>query len=280
MLRLNKLNFTIAAVAMLAVFKPAFAQKPVIKPEDARSKYSNSIRIEPMDGGVKIERNTITFSPKKEGATYLISGYFDGQLINKTKNTVLKLNNAFLENHNGQSTICGEAKTELSSVEGSVNYILMSGSNEKKVAAVHSKKNLELGGSGTVYVKGGTYHAVKGDDVKLKGSGTWYLQSTKEGSGINCKNFIVEKDKSFNAYIFDSKNAVKADFTIKIESGNFFLLDNGTALKTDTRKDDPKSPHFILLNGGKFTVSRLSTLYSTEKDAFKNKGAKIIELNE
>ena len=101
MLRLNKLNFTIAVLAMLAVFKPAFAQKPVIKAEEARSKYSNSIKIEPMDGGVKIERNTITFSPKKEGTTYLISGYFDGQIINKTKNTVLKLNNAFLENHNG-----------------------------------------------------------------------------------------------------------------------------------------------------------------------------------
>jgi hypothetical protein len=277
MLRLNKLNFTIAALAMLAICQPVFAQKVVIRPEAAKSKYTGSIKIEPMDGGVKIEKNKITFAPKKEGKTYLISGYFNGQLINKTKNTVLKLNNAFLENQNGQSTIYGEAKIELSSTEGSVNYIVISGSNEKKVAAVHSKKNLELGGSGTVYVKGDTYHAVKGDDVKLKGSGTWYLQSTKEGSGINCKNFIVEKDKSFNAWIIESKNAIKADFTIKIESGNFFMFNNATALKTDTKKDDPKSPHFILLNGGKFTVSGFSTLYKTEKDAFKNKGAKIIE---
>ncbi len=277
MLRLNKLNFTIAAIAMLAIFQPVFAQKVVINPESAKSKYTGSIKIEPMDNGVKIEKNKITFSPKKEGTTYLISGYFDGQLINKTKNTVLKLNNAFLENHNGQSTIYGEAKIELSSTEGSVNYIVMSGSNEKKAAAVHSKKNLELGGSGTVYVKGDTYHAVKGDDVKFKGSGTWYIQGTKSGSGINCQNFIVEKNKSFNAYIVDSKNAIKADYTIKIESGNFFMLDNATVLKTDTRKDDPKSPHFILLNGGKFTVSKLSTLYKTENEAFKNKGAKIIE---
>ncbi|MBE6353207.1 carbohydrate-binding domain-containing protein [Treponema sp.] len=240
-------------------------------------KNYGEFKIIPSDSSVKIEKNTVSLCPKKEGAEYIISGYFNGQIINKTKNTVLKLNNAFIENTNGQPAVYGEAKTEISSVEKSVNYIIASGSSGSKTAAVQCKKNLEIGGKGTLYVSGKTYHAVKADDVKLKGSGTYHFEGTKDGSAINCKTFTVEKGKTFSAYLSNSKNGIKADKTIFIDSGNFFISNNETAFKTDTKEDDASSVHEIKITGGVFKLQKNNTLFSTEKNGYKKTGGKFLD---
>ena len=255
----------------------AFAEKITLDVATAKKSFGTEILVSPMDSGVQISKDKIIISPKKEGVTYTISGYFAGQIVNKTKNTVLKLNGAYLENNSGEAAIYGEAKTEISSTKDTKNYVVSSGSANSKTAAIQCKKNLELGGSGTLYVNGSTYHAVKADDVKIKGSGEFYLQGTKKGSAVNCENFIVEKDKNFKAYLVNSKNAVKADYTISIASGNFYIYDNETAFKTDLKKDAPKNPHSITLSGGIFHISGTENLYETEKNAYKAKGAKIVE---
>ena len=273
---MKKLLVLLAAFSLAATL---FAEKLNINASDAKKSYGEKITITPNDKTVSVSKNKIVLMPKKEGVEYTISGYFNGQIVNKTKNTVIKLNNAFIENTSGEAAIYGEAKTELSSGGGSKNYVVSSGKSSSKTAAIQCKKNLEIGGSGTLYAVGDVYHAVKADDVKIKGSGNFYLQGTKEGSGINCENLIVEKDKTFKAYIVNSKNGVKADFTINIASGNFYLFDNKTALKTDTKKDDPKSPHSITLSGGNFFLERNEALYKTEENAYKASGAKITEKN-
>ena len=113
--------------------------------------------------------------------------------------------------------------------------------------------------------------------MKLKGSGTYYLQGTKEGSAINCENLIVEKDKTFKAYLLNSKNGIKADFKISIASGNFYFYDNKTALKTDTKKEDPKNPHQISLAGGTFYAKGNENLYKTDEKSYKTGKIKFIE---
>ena len=239
--------------------------------------FAQEISISPNDKSVTISKDKIIFSPKKEGCEYIISGNFTGQLINKTKNTVLKLNNARIENRQGEAAIYGEAKTEISTVAGSTNHVISSGKSGEKSAAIFCRKNLELGGSGSLYVTGNVYHAVKADDVKLKGSGKFYLQGTKEGSAINCKNCISEKGKTFTAFLMNSKNGIKADQTIVLESGTFCFKDNKTALKTDTKKDDPKNPHSITLSGGTIQLNGNENFYKTEEKSFSVKGAKITE---
>ena len=265
----------LCATVLLAV--SASAQKITIDAESAKKSYGTAFSVTPKDADIKIEKNTITFTPKKEGTVYQISGYFNGQIVNKTKNTVFKLNNAYIENTSGEAAIFGEAKTEISANEGSKNYLVSGGKTASKSAAVLCKKNLEIGGSGELYVLGSSSHAIKADDVKLKGSGTFYFQGTKDGSAINCENLISEKGKTFTAYFLNSKNGIKADFTISIASGNFFFYDNTTALKTDTKKEDPKSPHSIMLSGGTLTLSGNETFYKTEEKAYKASGAKIVE---
>ncbi|MCR5218413.1 carbohydrate-binding domain-containing protein [Treponema sp.] len=256
-----------AALLLLSAFQLS-AQDP---------KYYGEFKISPQDNSVTIEKNVITIAPKKEAVQYEITGYFNGQIVNKTKNTILKLNNAYIENTDGQPAIYGEAKTEISAKEDSVNYIISSGTSANKNAALHCKKNLEIGGKGTLYIQGKTYHGVKADDVKIKGTGKFYFEGTKKGSCINCKTFTVEKGKTFTAYLSNAKNAIKADETIFIDSGNFEISGNSTVFKTDTKEDDPSSPHGIRLSGGVFKTSKNGTLYDTDKNAYKASGAKITE---
>ena len=243
----------------------------------AKKSYGTKISVLPSDSSVKITKNSIEIAPSTEGVEYTISGYFNGQIVNKTKNTVLRLNNAYLENTSGKPVIFGEAKTEILTVRDTKNYIVSQGLGDpkSKTAAILCKKNLELGGTGTLYVAGRVYHAVKADDVKIKGDGELYFQGTKNGSCINCDNFLVEKDKNFKAYLINSKNAVKADYTILIQSGNFFLYDCDRVFKTDTNADDPNSPHSITLSGGTFYISEKELIYETEKNAYKAEGAVI-----
>ena len=253
------------------------AQSVTIDAAGARASYGSKITVTPQDKTVTVTKDKIVFAPKKEGVEYTISGYFNGQIVNKTKNTVLKLKGAYLENTAGEAAVYGEAKTEISTAKDTVNYIVSSGTNASKVAALHGKKNLELGGSGTLYVAGGVYHGVKGDDVKLKGSGTFYLQGSSKGSALNCRSLVVEKDKAFTAYLVNSKNGVKADNTISVASGTFCLYNLGTAFKTDTKSEAPTAPHGITLSGGTYRTAGVATLYDTENGAYRAKGAKFVE---
>lgn len=244
--------------------------------ESAKSSYGKEFTITPMNSSVKITKRTVTITPKTEGETYTLSGYFNGQIINRTKNTILKLNGTYLENSNGEPAIFSEAKIEISSAKGTVNYLISSGRNESKTAALQCKKNLVIGGSGTTCILGNVYHAVKADEVKLKGSGTFYAQGTKKGAAINCQSLTVEKDKTFTAYLMNSKNGVKADGTINIQSGEFYLSNLETGFKTNTIKDLPKEEHGITLSGGTFHTDKVTALHSTDKNAFKDNGAKFL----
>ena len=269
----------ILAAALCAAISSASlgAENLTMDAEAAKKNYTASFSITPNDKTVTISGKTVTIAPKKEGVTYTISGYFSGQIINKTKNTVLKFKDAYIENTEGKSAVSGEAKTEISTVSGSTNWIVTKGSSDAKIAAIHCKKDLEIGGSGTLYVSGSVRHGIKGEDVKLKGSGSLYARGSASGSAINCRTLSCERDKTIRVYLMQSKNAVKADNTITIESGTFYLYGNGTAFKTDTKKEDPQNPHYVKLTGGIFHTSKNGKFCDTESNACSAKGAKIIE---
>ena len=273
----RKLITSIAFSILLTGFAFAQPSQNVLNAKDAKSNYGKEFSVTPMNSSVKITKRTVTISPKTEGETYTLSGYFNGQIINRTKNTVLKLNGAYLENSNGEAAIFGEAKTEISSAKDSVNYLISRGHSESKTAALQCRKNLVIGGSGTICIQSDVYHAVKADEIKLKGSGILYAQGTDKGAAINCQSLTVEKDKTFTAYLMNSKNGVKADGTINIQSGKFYLSNLETGFKTNTIKDLPKEEHGITLSGGTFHTDSVKTLYSTDKNAWKDSGATFLD---
>ena len=220
--------------------------------------------------------DTITLTPPapaegEDAAEYTITGKFEGQIINKTKGTVLVLNGATLENKNGKAAVYGELKTELKAAKDTVNTITVTGEGDAK-AAVHCEKAVEIGGSGTLTISCENAHGVKASKVELKGSGTFTFDGGADSSAINCNEFGVKADKSFTANLKDSKNGIKADETIEIASGTFnFTNITKTALKTDTSKDDdanaPKD-HWIKITGGTFTFTNCKKTDDTEKNAF------------
>lgn len=233
-----------------------------INTKSDKASYSEFV-ISPNDEAVTKKGSTITISPKDEEITYTISGYYSGQIVTTTKNTILKLDNAYLENVTGKPAVFCEAKTEISTAKGSKNYIVSSGRSFTKEGAVYAKKSLVLGGSGTLYITGKS-HGIEADDVKIKGSGTLYSQGRHNGSALNCATLTVEPEKTFSAYFLNSKNGIKADSSIKISSGKFYIYDNKTALKTDTKADSAKTKHEIKLSGGEFHLAGNGTAFVTD----------------
>ena len=275
---MKKLYPLLLCVFLLSIVSCAKIQEGRINlnPEEKKSNYSSEITISPMDF-VTIKSDKIIIAPEKEDETYTISGYFNGQILCTTKNTIIKLNNAYLENKSGLAALRCESKAEVSLVKDSENYLVSSGRAYTRSAALQGKRGLVIGGSGKLYVKGNLCHAFEAEDVKLKGTGTYYFQGTKKGSAISCETFAVEKDKTFTAYILNSKNGIKADRTISIASGNFYIYDNGTMMKTETKADSEKHAHFITLSGGTFHTAGNRVDFVTENGALNYKDAEIIE---
>jgi len=240
------------------------AQRLEIDAESVKALFNKKISIEPMDD-VKISGNKITLSPHSEGTTYTISGYFDGQITVNTKNTILKLKDAYLENSSGKEAVIAKAKTEISTGKDSTNYIVSRGRGFSKKAALEAKRTLVFGGSGTLFVKGSVCHAVEAEDVKIKGSGVFYFEGTKRGSALTCQSLEVEKDKNFSAFFLNSKNGIKADQSILINSGNFHVYSNKFAFKTDTKDNAPKKTHSIKLLGGFFDLAENESDFLTDE---------------
>ena len=273
--------FSAVLMAFFTSCIAASSEKKIIPDiNEARKKYGDQLVLSPLDDSVKISKNQIVLSPVEEGVTYTFSGYFDGQIVNTTKNTVIKLKDAFIENKMGKPAISSETKVEVAVSKESENFIISRGRNYSRSAALRSKRGLVIGGGGKLYVKGKICHGVEAEDVKLKGSGQFYFAGTKKGSAVNCETFLVDEEKTFNAYFVNSKNGIKADRTISISSGNFHFINDTTGLKTDTSQEKPGKAHAIILNGGKILSYSLNTLYKTDENAFINAGAEILSVDD
>ena len=213
---------------------------------------------------------TITFEPAEEKVEYTLSGSFEGQIINKTKNTVFILSGVSLSNTNGLPAVYGELKTEIKAEKETENTISVPGEvSDSKSGALQCDKALEIGGAGKLTVTCENAHGVKASKVELKGSGTFTFDGGADSSAVNCNEFIVDTEKTFTANFKDSKNGIKADETITIASGIFnFENISKVALKTDKDKDDPEKAHFIQLDGGTFSFTKCKKTYETETDKF------------
>lgn len=204
-----------------------------------------------------------------EGVEYTITGTYTGQIVSKVKGTKIKLNGVTLSNENNPVIYC-EKKCEISTVKDTVNKILMTGSSKEKTAAILGEKDIEFGGSGECSVKGDVCHGIKGDKISFKGSGTYIVSATNEGSAINCNQFEIKTEKTVNLTLTNGKNGIKADKNVSIESGTLHITDCATAIKTDTSKDDNPDAapveHFIKINGAKIYLKNISgkNKFSTE----------------
>lgn len=225
-------------------------------------------------GTYEEDSGVIILTAAEEKTEYTLSGYYNGQIINNTKNTILTLKGAYIENNSGKPAIVSTKKLEISSKSETENYIISTGENSDKIGTVYcydsektDSKNLELGGKGTCYILG-LYHGIKASEVKAKGSGHYYVSGSSKGSAINCNNFTIEPEKSVTLCLGNAKNGIKADETISIQSGTLWFENVSTALKTDTSKDDDSVQHFIALSDCNIYTKSIEKLYSTETSGY------------
>ncbi|MCQ2591914.1 MAG: carbohydrate-binding domain-containing protein [Treponema sp.] len=243
--------------------------------ESQKTKYGE---LTITGGSYKNEDGIITLgAPDEENLEmeFVISGYFNGQIINTTKNAKLTLNNAFIENTSGNPAILGQQKTLISLAKDTTNYLITKGGESSKNGVItcydsvaDKSKNMELGGSGTAYIFAETGHGIKADDAEFKGSGTYNIIGNSDSSAVNCNTFTIKADKSVVLNLKDAKNGIKADKNITIASGTVNISNATTGLKTDTLKDDGQDIHFITVTGATITYDNVETPYKTEKDKY------------
>jgi len=239
--------------------------------EDKKTLYLGGKTIKSDDGAV-----TDGYAPE----SYTLTGKFYGQIVVNWDEVEVVLSDATITAENSPA-LSGNCKTFISSKDGTSNYLISSGKDSvnDKSAAVLIDGSVDVGGKGTLYVNGSITHGLKAKKVELKGSGNYYFQGTDKGSAINCNSFKVKEEKTFTAYIANSKNGIKADNTIDISSGTFNFEKVKTALKTDTKADDSEGEekdHYIKLSGGTFNYdSTVEKFASTEKGEFSTEGAVI-----
>lgn len=226
------------------------------------------------DYSYTVAGNVITLTPEVDGevAEYVFSGAFNGQIVNAVKGTKIVLNNFYIKNTKANAAILCLDDTEISAKEGSRNLIQTKGDPEEGFEAESAiqgvdSADIELGGSGKrTDIKGLSKHGVKGDTVKIKGSGLYVISGSEDGSAVNCNEFIVKAGKAFTAVFQHCKNGIKADNYIEIDSGEFVFNDLATGLKTDKKKDDGKENHHIIMSGSVESIT-VARFWGVEKDA-------------
>jgi len=182
--------------------------------------------------------------------TYTLHGYFDGQINvvasgSAYKGVKLVLNQAYLTNSDATSSPVvfspSDKYIQLDSPANTVNYIVAEG------VAVDSKNNLRVGGEGTLNLLSRTSHALKGDDIRLYGSGTINISALADG--MHGKNFYTNDGESTPTE-FTGTCAIEAG---ESEQALDFCDGDGTAT-------DPWAGSILIDSGARLTVSKAANV--------------------
>lgn len=219
----------------------------------------------------KITINAATAEDSTKKMELILSGYFNGQIVNNVEKLVITLNQVCLENTD-ESVIVGNKKTQISAKKDTVNYLISKGNAAEKTGAIKTEKNinLECGGSGTCVIIDERCHGIKADKVEFKGSGKYFIQGSSDGSAVNCNKFVIEAaeegstDKTVSLCLYKAKNGIKADKSIDIKAGSIYFYNTTTALKTDVAKEGAEKTTTINLDACAISLKNVSKIYETD----------------
>ncbi len=216
--------------------------------------------ITSSDNSVTVKDNTATIT---KSGTYVLSGTLtDGSLIvaaGDKDDVRIVLNNADMTSSTTAPIYIKNAKnTYLILAEGSKNtitdaakYLYADAADDEPSAAVFSKSDLTINGSGSLNVKGNYHNAIQcKDDLKIV-DGTLNITSVDDG--------IVGKD------------------SLSIKSGNITVNSTGDAIKASNTKDTSKG--FIIVDGGTFHITSGADGFQAETSLIVNDGTFDVTTN-
>ncbi|MFV0343189.1 MAG: carbohydrate-binding domain-containing protein [Anaerocolumna sp.] len=210
--------------------------------------------IAQVDGtGANAEKGIVTIS---QAGTYVLSGTLsDGQIIveaSDSDNVQIVLNNATLTSSTSSPLFIKTAKNVyVTLAEGTTNtitdaleYVYENDTQDEPNAAIFSKSDLIINGTGTLLVTGNYDNGIQSkDDLKIV-DGTIHVTAADDG--------IIGKD------------------SITIRTGDIKVDAQGDAFKATNTEDTSKG--FIIVDGGNFTITSGSDGFQAETSLIVNAG--------
>ena len=201
--------------------------------------------------GVTVSGSTVTIS---KAGTYVISGQSDGVQIkiaaDKSDDVKLVLKGATMTNTDAAISATSAGQVYLTLAEGTTNSLSDSSSNsdEKANAALFSKVDLTINGSGTLNVDGKKSNAIKVNDTLHITGGTFNLTSVGDAFNVNDELNITGTTMTIDA----KEDGVKVDNDDDLTAGNMYLANN--TITVTAGDDGIHASGKLVINSGTYTV--------------------------
>lgn len=201
--------------------------------------------------GVTVSGSTVTIS---KAGTYVISGQSDGVQIkveaDKSDDVKLVLKGATMTNTNAAISATSAGHVYLTLSEGTTNSLSDSSSNsdEKANAALFSKVDLTINGSGTLTVDGKKSNAIKANDRLHITGGTFNITSVGDAFNVNDELNITGTTMTIDA----KEDGVKVDNDDDMTVGNMYLANN--TITVTAGDDGIHASGNLVIDSGTYTV--------------------------
>ncbi|MDE7432144.1 MAG: carbohydrate-binding domain-containing protein [Lachnospiraceae bacterium] len=243
--------------------------KMVIKPEYSNQELSGEYdkatgikitladdKTECKSDKVRINGNTITIL---QSGTYILQGKLNNGkvLVDSTDNGIVQLvlsgvdvtssDSAPIYVKKAKETIITLAENTTNTFTDAETYIMENEQDNESNAAIFSKDDLTINGSGTLVVNANYNHGIQSKDNLRLISGTIFVNSA--GDGIVGKDSVIIKDADIR--VCSSDAGIKAT---NIENGYGYIYLDSPVLSIDSMGDGLHSDTVIQMDGGDVTI--------------------------
>ena len=201
--------------------------------------------------GVTVSGSTVTIT---KSGTYVISGQSDGVQIkveaDKSADVHLVLKGATMTNTNAAISATSAGHVYLTLAEGTTNSLSDSSSNsdEKANAALFSKIDLTINGSGTLTVDGKKSNAIKANDTLHLTGGTYNITAVGDAFNVNDELNITGTTMTIDA----KEDSVKVNNDEDMTVGNMYLANN--TITVTAGDDGIHASGNLVIDSGTYTV--------------------------
>ena len=203
--------------------------------------------------GVTVSGSTVTIS---KAGTYVISGQSDGVQIkiaaDKSDDVKLVLKGATMTNTDAAISATSAGHVYLTPAEGTTNSLSDSSSNsdEKANAALFSKVDLTINGSGTLNVDGKKNNGIKANDTLHITGGTYNITAVGDAFNVNDELNITGTTMTIDA----KEDGVKVDNDEDTSVGTMYLSDN--TITVTAGDDGIHASGDLVIDSGTYTVKK------------------------
>lgn len=200
-------------------------------PSDAVTITGNGEIVDISGAGAKTDGGAVTIT---KGGTYVLSGVFNGQiLIDADKEALVHLvlagaqmtctDSAAIYGAQSDKIVITLQDGTVNQIEDGETYVYETAEEEEPNAAIFSKDDLTINGTGSLIVQGNYEDAIGTKDDLLIVSGNYQIDAVEDG--VQGKDSLTILDGTF--IITAGNDALKASNDTDTDKG-WVLIDNGT----------------------------------------------------